>query len=118
MGSSTSCNDVPPPDNQASKSDGYEDEEPPTDDETSASPGHDDCEDRVSLKHNELADNIPEIADLLLPIHNPLEHVNWEHLRKEDQKRFKETQNNENENGNPQTTNNKVKAPTSAMSRS
>ncbi|XP_020605297.1 uncharacterized protein LOC110044119 [Orbicella faveolata] len=120
MGSFTS-RDVPPTDNQASTSDGYEDEDPPTDEETVNSARHDDYEERVSPTYNEVVGNFPETADLLLPRHNPLEHKNWENLRREDEKNWKRTRpkgENENERENSQNTNVKVQAPSSAMSRS
>jgi len=113
--------DAPPTNNETSTGDGYEDEDPPTDEETGKSARHGDYKERVSPTYNEVVGNFPETADLLLPRHTPLELKNRENLRREDEKNFqtsRQKRENENDRNNSQNVNAKVKAPSSAMSRS
>lgn len=115
--------DITPTDNQDSTSDDYQDEDPPTDEDPVKSAWYDDYEERVSPTYNEVVGNFPEIADLLLPNHNPLELIEWENFRKKDENYFqtlrqKLRENVENDTDNSKSANAKVQAPVSTTSRS
>lgn len=115
--------DITPTDNQDSTSDDYQDEDPPTDEDPVKSAWYDDYEERVSPTCNEVVGNFPEIADRLLPNHNPLELIEWENFRKKDENYFqtlrqKLRENVENDTDNSKSANAKVQAPVSTTSRS
>ena len=69
----------------------------------------------------QVAGNFPEIADLLLPKHTPLELRNWKTLRSEDEYNSQAPQQkreNENDRDNSKSVNAKVQVPDSATLRS
>ena len=79
------------------------------------------CFTNLIFSFTQVVGNFPETANLLLPRHTPLELKNRENLRREDEKNFqtsRQKRENETDRNNSQNVNAKVKAPSSAMSRS